>query len=94
MTTAQFDTAIDTIRNLDNVRRVSVSDDGSRVAVSVGVDYEVGCGRYRYRASSSTLFVDIIDLLAPFGFVHMDSVVDESDPGDCDAVEVWLFEHS
>lgn len=92
MTTAQFDTAIDTIRNLDNVRRVSVSDDGSRVAVAAAVTYFDQMGEMS--GPSKRLFLDIEARLGAFGLGHFDRVVDESDPGDCDAVEVWLFEHS
>jgi hypothetical protein len=90
MITANFTAAISHISNLDNVRRVSVSDDGSRVAVCVGVYYDNNRSG-DLRACSEALFVDIDERLLPFGFIHMDSEVDESDAGDCDAIEVWIF---
>jgi hypothetical protein len=90
MTTANFTAATSHIRNLHNVRSVTVSDDGSRVAVSVGVYYD-NDGSGDLRACSESLFVDIDERLLPFGFIHMDSEVDESDPGDYHAIEVWIF---
>ncbi len=89
MTTAQFDTAISHISNLPHVRCVSVSDDGSRVAVSAGVTYFDQMGEMS--GPSERLFLDIEERLSNFGLGHFDSVVDESDAGDHHAVEIWFF---
>lgn len=89
MTTAQFATAIKHINNLPNVRRVTVSDDGSGVVVSAAVTYFDQMGEMS--GPSEMLFVDIEERLSNFGYAHLDSVVDESDPGDHHAVEIWFF---
>lgn len=88
-TDAVFATTIRHISNLDNVRRVTVSDDGRRVMVSAAVDYDDNGGDLSL--NSESLFVDVDERLAPYRFVHMDSEVDETDAGDHDAVEVWIF---
>jgi hypothetical protein len=89
MITANFTAAISHISNLDNVRRVSVSDDGSRVAVSAAVTYFDQMGEMS--APSERLFLDIEERLGAFGLGHFDSVVDESAAGDHHAVEIWFF---
>lgn len=86
-----FSETIDTIRNLDNVRRVSVSDNVRQVAVSAAVDYD---GSGTLRPSSEALFSNIEGRLFIFGFLHVDSEDAEAGPGDHHAIEVWIFERA
>lgn len=87
---AELANAITHIRKLDNVRRVSVSDNARRVAVSAAVDLD---GGVFLSPPSERLFLDIEERLFAFGFFHADRSVDESgaDACDFDAVEVWIF---
>ena len=93
-----FTQTIDLIRGMHNVRRVTASDDGSRVDVVVAVGYTHCFADYEgedreLSLGSEALFLDIQDRLESFDLAHMDTVTDdsESDPGDHHAVEIWFF---
>ena len=88
MTTDQFDTAISHISNLDNVRRVTVSGDGSLVEVFARVYYNNNGDMQR---GSEVLFDDIVARLKPFRLIPKDSVVIDSDLSDSGVIEVWIF---
>lgn len=88
MTTDQFDTAIKHINNLPNVRRVTVSGDGSLVEVFARVYYDRS-GDLRH--CSEVLFGDIVARMKRNGFIRKDIVVIDDDACDFDATEVWIF---
>lgn len=82
-----LDQTLDDIRDLNNVHRVTAANNGELVRVYAAINYDKGdlC------PVSEALFVDIDERLAPFGLVQMYCEVDDSDPGDREAVEVWIF---
>lgn len=83
-----FAQTIDIIRNLHNVRWVSVSGDRSLVEVFARVYYD---GSGDMQRCSEVLFDDIVARLKPFRLIPKDCVVIDSDSSDFDAVEVWIF---
>lgn len=88
MTDDAFDQTLDDIRDRYKVGHVTISADGSRVEVLVGVDYDNNKDMCTY---SKALLRDIEDRLAPFGLSFAGSDVEDSDHDDCDAVEIWIF---
>lgn len=76
------------ISNYDDVYSVVPSDDLTRVSVCANVDYD----RHGHLApESAALFERVADALAFHSMSHVDSEIDDVDPGRREAAEVWIF---
>lgn len=91
MTTADlFDIILALFNDNDDVRRITADEDGVRVVVCAGVYYNNAMAGH-FTAKTAEMFRRIETALAVHGLRHYDSEMDDSDAGDCDAVEVWSF---
>ncbi len=90
MTTDALDQTLNTIRNIDEVRRITMNDDGDRIVACASVDYEDGMAGH-FTNATSAMFRRIETALAAHGFAHWDSEVDDIELDGRGAVEVWTF---
>jgi hypothetical protein len=86
--TSDMSATVRMISNYDDVYSVSANDDLTRVSVCAYVDHDRHGG---LAPDSDAIFGRIADALAFHSLAHVDSALDDVDPGNREAAEVWIF---